>query len=229
MRLSNVSFSIVVPPKVQLIFTRLNLPKLNVSKYDGFSHKKQRNAIGCNNIIFKQNIVSSSSLSSTVCHSRRGDRVAIFLAACARAEFEIKQCSGRWKRRIEIECSGCRDSPFQIQTDAGRTSLIISEAFAKDAGCYTVVAKNNAGEATVSCNVSVKGRLPHETSDSDFACSDMEPVVPKIQMPLKDLKVQEGLSVRLDCVIVGQPEPEVSVLWDQRNTREVTRVLSMLI
>lgn len=96
--------------------------------------------------------------------------------------------------------------------DGGRTSLVISEAFAKDAGCYTVVAKNEAGEATVSCNVSVKGRLPHETSDSEFACSDMEPVVPKIQMPLKDLKVQEGLSVRLDCVIVGQPEPEVSVL-----------------
>lgn len=73
-----------------------------------------------------------------------------------------------------------------------------------------VVAKNDAGEATVSCNVSVKGRLPHETSDSEFACSDMEPVVPKIQMPLKDLKVQEGRSVRLDCVIVGQPEPEVN-------------------
>lgn len=100
--------------------------------------------------------------------------------------------------------------------DGGRSSLVISEAFAKDAGCYTVVAKNEAGEATVSCNVSVKGRLPHETSDSEFACSDMEPVVPKIQMPLKDLKVQEGHSVRLDCVIVGQPEPEVSVLRTRR-------------
>ncbi|XP_043525685.1 uncharacterized protein LOC122536948 isoform X5 [Frieseomelitta varia] len=103
---------------------------------------------------------------------------------------------------------------IKTQTDAGRTSLVIAEAFAKDAGCYTVVAKNNAGEATVSCNVSVKGRLPHETSDSEFAGSDMEPVVPKIQMPLKDLKVQEGLSVRLDCVIVGQPEPELAqVIW----------------
>ncbi|XP_043525681.1 uncharacterized protein LOC122536948 isoform X2 [Frieseomelitta varia] len=102
---------------------------------------------------------------------------------------------------------------IKTQTDAGRTSLVIAEAFAKDAGCYTVVAKNNAGEATVSCNVSVKGRLPHETSDSEFAGSDMEPVVPKIQMPLKDLKVQEGLSVRLDCVIVGQPEPEAQVIW----------------
>ncbi|XP_043525684.1 uncharacterized protein LOC122536948 isoform X4 [Frieseomelitta varia] len=109
---------------------------------------------------------------------------------------------------------------IKTQTDAGRTSLVIAEAFAKDAGCYTVVAKNNAGEATVSCNVSVKGRLPHETSDSEFAGSDMEPVVPKIQMPLKDLKVQEGLSVRLDCVIVGQPEPEVIWYHDDQPVKE---------
>ncbi|XP_068967253.1 titin isoform X4 [Bombus flavifrons] len=142
----------------------------------------------------------------------------------------LSNAMGRAGQRVKLECEA-KGNPtptltwyhdgrpveetmnLKIQTDAGRTSLIISEAFAKDAGCYTVVAKNNAGEATVSCNVSVKGRLPHETSDSEFACSDMEPVVPKIQMPLKDLKVQEGLSVRLDCVIVGQPEPEVSVIW----------------
>ena len=74
-----------------------------------------------------------------------------------------------------------------------------------------VAAKSDAGEATVSCNVSVKGRLPHETSDSELACSDMEPVVRRFQMQLKDLNAQERRTVRLDCVIVGQPEPEVSV------------------
>ncbi|XP_046833264.1 uncharacterized protein LOC124430549 isoform X4 [Vespa crabro] len=99
----------------------------------------------------------------------------------------------------------------KIQTESGRTSLIISEAFPKDAGCYTVIAKNDVGEASVSCNVSVKGRLPRETSDSEFACSDMEPTEPKIQLRLKDHEVLEGHTVRLDCVIVGQPEPEV--IW----------------
>ncbi|XP_015171223.1 PREDICTED: titin isoform X2 [Polistes dominula] len=99
----------------------------------------------------------------------------------------------------------------KIQTESGRTSLIISEAFPKDAGCYTVTAKNDIGEASVSCNVSVKGLLRRETSDSEFACSDMEPTEPKIQLRLKDHEVFEGHSVRLDCVIVGQPEPEV--IW----------------
>ncbi|OAD58515.1 Muscle M-line assembly protein unc-89 [Eufriesea mexicana] len=149
----------------------------------------------------------------------------------------LSNAMGRAGQRVKLECEA-KGSPMptltwyhdgraieetmnlKIQTDAGRTSLIISEAFAKDAGCYTVAAKNDAGEATVSCNVSVKGRLPHETSDSEFASSDMEPVVPKIQMPLKDLKVQEGLSVRLDCVIVGQPEPEVIWYHDDQPVKE---------
>ncbi|XP_043502049.1 muscle M-line assembly protein unc-89 isoform X6 [Polistes fuscatus] len=99
----------------------------------------------------------------------------------------------------------------KIQTESGRTSLIISEAFPKDAGCYTVTAKNDVGDASVSCNVSVKGLLRRETSDSEFACSDMEPTEPKIQLRLKDHEVFEGHAVRLDCVIVGQPEPEV--IW----------------
>ncbi|XP_014601997.1 PREDICTED: uncharacterized protein LOC106785786 isoform X2 [Polistes canadensis] len=99
----------------------------------------------------------------------------------------------------------------KIQTESGRTSLIISEAFPKDAGCYTVTAKNDVGDASVSCNVSVKGLLRRETSDSEFACSDMEPTEPKIQLRLKDHEIFEGHAVRLDCVIVGQPEPEV--IW----------------
>ncbi|KAG7188139.1 hypothetical protein KM043_013360 [Ampulex compressa] len=109
---------------------------------------------------------------------------------------------------------------LKIQTDGNRTSLTISEAFPKDAGSYTVLAKNDIGEATVSCNVSVKGRLPNETSDSEMACSDTEPVVPKIQLHLKDQKVQEGKSVRLDCVIVAQPEPEVIWYHDEQPVKE---------
>ncbi|XP_076170517.1 uncharacterized protein LOC143148247 isoform X3 [Ptiloglossa arizonensis] len=149
----------------------------------------------------------------------------------------LSNAMGRAGQRVKLECEA-RGNPMptliwyhdgrpieetmnlKIQTDGGRTSLVISEAFAKDAGCYMVVARNEAGEATVSCNVSVKGRLPHETSDSELACSDMEPVVPKIQMPLKDLRAQEGRTVRLDCVIVGQPEPEVIWYHDEQPVKE---------
>lgn len=37
----------------------------------------------------------------------------------------------------------------------------------------------------------------------------MELMAPRIQLPLKDVDIVEGASTRLDCVIVGQPEPEV--------------------
>lgn len=82
-----------------------------------------------------------------------------------------------------------------------------------------MTATNIAGEATSACNVSVKGRLPTETSDSELA-SDMEPVKPSIQLPLKDISVFEGKKVRLDCVIIGQPEPEVIWYHDDRPVKE---------
>jgi len=87
---------------------------------------------------------------------------------------------------------------------------VISEAFPKDAGTYVVTARNGAGEAFTSCTVTVKGRLPTETSDSELA-SDMEPTKPSIQLFLKDTTAKEGEKVTLDCIIVGQPEPEVMI------------------
>nr|XP_029725941.1 muscle M-line assembly protein unc-89-like isoform X7 [Aedes albopictus] len=103
----------------------------------------------------------------------------------------------------------------------GRAQLVIDEAFLKDAGVYTLTAKNIAGEKFCSCNVVVKGRLPNETSDSELA-SDMEPVKPSVQLQLKDVSVFEGKPVRLDCVIVGQPEPEVIWYHGDRPVKEST-------
>ncbi|XP_058831722.1 uncharacterized protein LOC131690174 isoform X2 [Topomyia yanbarensis] len=103
----------------------------------------------------------------------------------------------------------------------GRAQLVIDEAFLKDAGVYTLTAKNIAGEKSCSCNVVVKGRLPHETSDSELA-SDMEPVKPSVQLQLKDVAVFEGKPVRLDCVIIGQPEPEVIWYHAERPVKEST-------
>lgn len=106
-----------------------------------------------------------------------------------------------------------------MHRDDKKATLNIYEAFPKDAGTYLVLASNIAGEATSSCSVSVKGRLPTETSDSELA-SDMEPVKPSIQLPLKNESVLEGNHVRLDCVIVGQPEPEVIWYHDDRPVKE---------
>lgn len=61
--------------------------------------------------------------------------------------------------------------------------------------------------------------MPTETSDSELA-SDMEPIKPSIQVPLTDVTVLESNRVRLDCVIVGQPEPEVIWYHNDRPVKE---------
>ncbi|KAL5290626.1 hypothetical protein ACFFRR_010159 [Megaselia abdita] len=101
-----------------------------------------------------------------------------------------------------------------------RVTLIIPESYPKDAGTYTITAKNLAGEAYSTCHVSVKGRLPNETSDSEMA-SDIDPIKPSVQLPLKEVvSVFEGKPVRLDCIIVGQPEPEVIWYHNERPVKE---------
>lgn len=105
--------------------------------------------------------------------------------------------------------------------DDKKATLLVNEAFPKDAGTYVVTASNIAGEATSDCTVSVKGRLPIETSDSELA-SDMEPIKPSIQLPLQNLTIIEGKEARLDCVIVGQPEPEVIWYHDDLPVKEST-------
>lgn len=86
--------------------------------------------------------------------------------------------------------------------------MIIPEAYPKDAGIYSLTIKTEYGETSSCCQVSVKGILPNETSDSEIA-SDLEPIKPSIPSPLKEQTVLEGSSVHLKCIIVGQPEPEV--------------------
>ena len=92
--------------------------------------------------------------------------------------------------------------------DFGNVVLIILEAFPKHAGEYTLVASNSVGEISCSCNVSVKGLLPCETSDSEIP-SDVEPIRPSINAPLNDVIAVDGSEALLECIIVGQPEPEV--------------------
>lgn len=54
--------------------------------------------------------------------------------------------------------------------------------------------------------------------------SDLEPIKPSVQLSLKDVSIFEGKPVRLDCVIVGQPEPEVIWYHNERPVKESTEV-----
>lgn len=107
---------------------------------------------------------------------------------------------------------------FQLQYDGERVTLLIVDTQIHDAGTYILSARNSAGVAFCSCDVAVKGRFPLDMSDSEKATEApatenavAEPIQPVVQTPLKDVTVDEGKTVQLDCVITGQPEPEV--IW----------------
>lgn len=113
----------------------------------------------------------------------------------------------------------CFDFAFQLQHGNERVTLLIPEAHPKDAGTYILCAKNTVGLAYTSCTASVKGRVPNDFTDSEMVV-DTEPIQPTVQLPLKDLVITEGQSVQLDCVITGQPEPEVIWYHEGRPVKE---------
>jgi len=41
--------------------------------------------------------------------------------------------------------------------------------------------------------------------------SDFEAIKPHVQMSLRDTQALAGTQIKLDCVITGQPEPEVLI------------------
>ena len=75
--------------------------------------------------------------------------------------------------------------------------------FPEDSGTYTVIIRNIGGEVRTSCMVTIEG--VYSTGEELH-----EPMKPKFLQHLQNKEVQEGSRARLDCVIVGYPEPEVS-------------------
>lgn len=74
--------------------------------------------------------------------------------------------------------------------ETGVASLVIMEAFPKASGKYTCRARNNAGEATTTAVVTVKGIPPTEVSDSDAVNETpqvVRPSKPAFYVPLKNM------------------------------------------
>ena len=89
--------------------------------------------------------------------------------------------------------------------EANYTALEITEVYPEDAGTFSVLAKNIGGETRTSCVLVVEGMFSTTTEPEEV----VEPQAPKFVQPLKNKDVMEGSRARLDCVITGQPEPEV--------------------
>uniref|UniRef100_A0A8D8ZMR1 Muscle M-line assembly protein unc-89 n=2 Tax=Cacopsylla melanoneura TaxID=428564 RepID=A0A8D8ZMR1_9HEMI len=101
-----------------------------------------------------------------------------------------------------------------------KLTLLVSEAFPKDAGTYSLTLTTPTTSIDSTCKVSVKGLLPNEASDTEVPPEDVEPVKPSIGTPLRDVSLFEGGQALLDCVIVGTPEPEVIWYHDGRPVKE---------
>lgn len=91
--------------------------------------------------------------------------------------------------------------------------MLIKEAQSFDTGTYTLCAKNNAGLAYTSCDVTVNN-VP--TIDRNFdIVIDSTAIKPTVTLPLRNVCAIEGKSIQLDCEIRGFPEPEV--IWYHEN------------
>ncbi|XP_013393635.1 titin [Lingula anatina] len=110
-------------------------------------------------------------------------------------------------------------SVFKIETRSNFSCLEISEAYPEDTGTYVVVAKNTVGEARSTCQLTVEG-IYSTASEEMSQVSEAEPVAPTFTAQLNDREAQEGHRVRLDCVIVGNPEPEVIWYHDGKPVKE---------
>jgi titin len=76
-----------------------------------------------------------------------------------------------------------------------------------------LTAQNVAGETSTECFVTVEDVAPPKKETEGR-------IEPSVQLPLKDISVFEGKPVRLDCIIVGQPEPEVIWLQNENPIKE---------
>ncbi|KAF1471317.1 Palladin, partial [Pygoscelis antarcticus] len=83
----------------------------------------------------------------------------------------------------------------------GVHSLIIEPVTARDAGVYTCIASNRAGENTFSLELIVAAKEVHKA--------------PVFIEKLQNTGVTEGFPVRLECRISGEPSPQI--FWKKEN------------
>ena len=88
------------------------------------------------------------------------------------------------------------------------SSLLINEVYPEDTGIYNVILKNPGGEARTSGHLQVETMFSDVPSPSDTEATS----APQFLQKLHNKEVPEGGRCRLDCVIIGQPEPEVNLL-----------------
>lgn len=99
----------------------------------------------------------------------------------------------------------------------GVASLTIEETFVEDTAVYTLRAENKAGVAESSAQLIVKSR-------SEMGSQAEENYKPRFIRQLRNLTVNEGETARMDCVVVGHPEPKVIWYKEEETIKESERI-----
>ncbi|CAG5126015.1 unnamed protein product [Candidula unifasciata] len=110
---------------------------------------------------------------------------------------------------------------YKITVTVNFSSLDIQEAYTEDSGSYTVIVRNIAGEATSVCQVLIEPCFSSPGDEVSQASAELEARAPQFVQKLPPTKeVPEGTRVRLDCVLIGHPEPEVIWFKNEKPIKE---------
>ncbi|XP_013412432.1 muscle M-line assembly protein unc-89 isoform X1 [Lingula anatina] len=94
-------------------------------------------------------------------------------------------------------------SDFKQSFDGVKAVLCITEVFPDDTGKFTCEAKNEAGEAKSTCQLTVKEYSQEEEEKQ-------APSLPRFTKSLMDIVAEDGQKVELECTVEASPEPTIS-------------------
>lgn len=95
---------------------------------------------------------------------------------------------------------------FKIVIDVDSTSLEISEAYPEDSGQYSVVMRNNMGQARSTTQLFVK-------ENSEEIEQNLQDKVPNVLRQLKNVETKQGTQITMELFAIGQPQPNVSFFF----------------
>lgn len=125
---------------------------------------------------------------------------------------------------------------FQMYYDDDNVAtLIIREVFPEDAGTFTCVAKNAAGFASSSTELTVENPLSDQGSDGtalsrrslsrESSLADiLEGIPPTFSKKPRAQCVDENANVILECRLVAVPEPEIVWLFNGKEIEQTKNV-----
>lgn len=99
----------------------------------------------------------------------------------------------------------------QLLFRGDRCSLFIQEAYPEDSGIYSCKAINLAGEASSSCKLTIESHNESDPSRRSAATAPkiLDGFAPRFEKLLCDVLANEGETIELECIVIGEPKPAI--------------------